>query len=247
MSFGSNTLKRDSEGSDVVELQLRLAGFGGNVWDGDFGPGTERQVMAFQSDFMKETNPSGEVDEKTFRALDDFAHKFLVDFKTMKCTCGQCHGFGKGRFKGEYRKGEPEIEAYHKREYPGIHRAIIESFRAAQFYAQKGGFDLPFITSGYRCWIDNEINGRQSTNHMGKALDYDFHRKPGEEDKDDRKRCDNVRDILVEKCNFQIGWSANNKKALEPSNIAPTWIHMDVRCYSQEYLDDKYFVQNINE
>lgn len=36
-------------------------------------------------------------------------------------------------------------------------------------------------------------------------------------------------------------------KALEPADIAPTWIHMDVRCYSRKYLDDKYFIKNIQE
>jgi len=35
----------------------------------------------------------------------------------------------------------------------------------------------------------------------------------------------------------------NNRKSLEPSNIALSWIHMDVRNYSSNYLDDKYFVK----
>ena len=63
MAFGSKQLKRGDKGKDVVELQLRLAGFRGTTWDGDFGPGTELQVIAFQRDYMKRANPSGKVDK----------------------------------------------------------------------------------------------------------------------------------------------------------------------------------------
>ena len=52
---------------------------------------------------------------------------------------------------------------------------------------------------------------------------------------------DMFRGLLVEKSNFQIGWNGRNKKSLEPSSIAPTWIHMDVRSFSKKYLQEKYF------
>ena len=45
MQYGERELKRGCKGPDVVELQTRLAGFRGTMPDGDFGPGTERQVM----------------------------------------------------------------------------------------------------------------------------------------------------------------------------------------------------------
>ena len=32
-----------------------------------------------------------------------------------------------------------------------------------------------------------------------------------------------------------------NRKALEPSHIAPTWVHYDVRCYEPRYLQDRMF------
>ncbi len=82
---------------------------------------------------------------------------------------------------------------------------------------------------------------------MGKALDCDLPRKKGDDKRDDCNRCDALRGFLVEKCNFQIGWEARNKKSLEPSNIAPSWIHMDVRCYGKKYLADKYFVRSARE
>ena len=247
MSFGSSTLAKGAKGSDVEELQIRLAGFRGTIWDGDFGPGTELQVLAFQRDYMKMENLTGVVEEETFQALRHFAEEYTIDFEELKCACGECGDFGQDRFKGEYRAGKPEVEAYHRREYPGIHQAILHAYRAAQFYAEESGFDSPSISCGYRCWIHNQQKGRESTNHMGKAIDFDFFLKEGEDKRDDCNRCDAVRAVLVEKCNFQIGWGAHNMKSLEPSRIAPSWIHMDVRCYSPQYLADRYFVKSIDE
>lgn len=247
MAFGDNTLSRGSRGAEVAELQIRLSGFRGDTWDGAFGPGTEMQVMAFQRDFMKMDEPTGLTEADTFKALDRFAKKFALKFEKLKCLCGQCEGFGKGKFKDKYRAEKPKIEMYYKREYPGIHKAILHSYSAAKFYAKEAGHGNAFITCGYRCWINNEQKGRKSTNHMGKAVDLDFPMKPGDDKKDDCERCDSVRSILVEKCNFQIGWGASNKKALEPSRIAPSWVHMDVRCFNKKYLADKFFVKNMED
>ena len=44
MAWG-DPLKRGDKGADVVELQMRLAGFRGTVPDSDYGPGTELQVV----------------------------------------------------------------------------------------------------------------------------------------------------------------------------------------------------------
>jgi hypothetical protein len=79
---------------------------------------------------------------------------------------------------------------------------------------------------------------------MGKAIDIDFPAQPKEDKRDDGERCDKARSLLVDKAGFQIGWHGNNKKALEPASIAPTWIHMDVRSYSPKYLTDTFFVTN---
>lgn len=236
------TLRRGSQGDGVEDLQLRLAGFRGTIWDGDFGPGTELQVMTFQKDYMGDVDPDGIVGPKTWDALMQFAAEYSLSFESLRCRCGQCEGFGEGRYLREYRKGRAQLEAFHKYEYPGIHSAILHTYKAVQFYLEREGFAASIITSGYRCWTDNERKGRKSTNHMGKAIDFDWPLKPGEDKRDDMQRCEQVRSLLVKKCGFQIGWGSSNRKALEPNSIAPTWIHADVRCYSPRYLQQKYFV-----
>ena len=75
----------------------------------------------------------------------------------------------------------------------------------------------------------------------------DFIPRPGEDKRGDSLRCDGVRGLVVEKSNFQIGWGARNRKSLEPSDIAPTWLHMDVRSYAPGYLDDGFFVKGGEE
>ena len=236
MEFGTTVLKRGQNGPLVIELQMRLAGFRGTVWDGDYGPGTERQVLAFQKDVMGPTTPTGVFDRKTAEALIAFGEKYKIDFAPLKCPCGVCSGFGKGQFKNECAVGKPVVEAFHRYEYPGIHKAILHAFRATQFYCEKKGIAKPFLTSGYRCWVQNGAKGRESTNHMGKAIDCDFPMMAGDDKRDDMNRCDQVRGFLVETSDFQIGWSGTNRKALEPSSIAPTWIHMDVRSYQKQFL-----------
>lgn len=242
MAFGDFLpLERGSAGSDVVELQLRLAGFRGTVWDGQFGPGTELQVVCFQRDVMEIDQPSGVCDRATFEALREFERTHPVDVESIRCPCGECGGFGQMRFKGEYSHAA-RVEAHHRYEYPGMHTAILHAYKAAVFYLRRAGFPAPFISSGYRCWINNEEKGRTSTNHMGKAIDFDFPVLPGEDKRDDANRCDRARGVLVEHSSFQTGWSAINRKALEPPDIAPTWIHMDVRNFAPPYLSDEYFV-----
>ncbi len=239
MSFVEHSLSRGASGPEVVELQLRLAGFRGTVWDGDFGPGTELQVMAFQQDYMGMAVPTGVADPALFEALARFAAEYPMDFSALACPCGACPGFGNGLFKGEYR-ADPAIERFHRYEYPGIHKAILHASQAARFYAGRAELGELVYTSGYRCWEDNARHGRRSTNHMGKALDLDF---AGVTNKArDRDLCNVLRALLVEKCGFQIGWGAANVKVLEPANIAPTWVHMDVRNYGPDYLTDAFFV-----
>ncbi len=64
---------------------------------------------------------------------------------------------------------------------------------------------------------------------------------------DTPRQRDSEGDDVVELSAAQIGWAARNRKSLEPSNIAPTWVHYDVRCYDRKYLADKYFCQSLSE
>lgn len=247
MQFGKTILRYGCQGEDVVELQLRLAGFKGTVWDGIFGRNTERQVVAFQRDYMGDKNPDGIVGQNTIRAILDFANEYPIDFEPLKCQCGKCGGFGRGLNHFVYLNDQPKIEMYHQYEYPGIHKAILHVSRAMRFYAKLLKYPEPFPTCGYRCTENNRQKGRTSTNHFGKAIDFDFPMQKGDDKKDDMERCISFRKIMIDKMNFQIGWAIPNMKSLEPDRIAPTWIHADVRSYSSNYLMDKYFVKSLKE
>lgn len=236
--YGDRALKRGCKGPDVVELQVRLAGFRGTVPDGDFGPGTERQVMSFQRDFMRMREPTGVADRKTFLAIDRFARAYPIDFDKLRCPCGRCGGFGSGQFRGEYIEGKPRTEAFHRYEYPGVHRMLLWAVRAARFYMGEGQL---VITSGYRCVQDNANHRRTTTNHHGKAIDVQFAPGSGPRGKVTAEDCDAARGRIVETADAQVGWGARNRKALEPANIAPTWVHYDVRCYEPKYLGDEMF------
>ncbi len=238
MAFGTNTLAREAGGPEVVELQMRLAGFSGGAPDGDFGPGTEKQVKQFQRDWMQEAEPSGVADAAVFDALAAFGEKEAFDLSGFRCSCGTCNGFGQGRFKQMFRPGKPHQERFHMYEYPGIHRMLLWAYKAARFYTrQRMGKELK-INSAYRCHEDNKKHGRASTNHMGKALDLDVPASAAE----NAALADKIRALLQETANAQIGWAGTNRKSLEPADIAPTWCHYDVRSYESKYLADKYFV-----
>jgi len=290
LKFGHRTLKYTKsklmQGKDVEELQLRLAGFAGTDWDGKFGKNTKKQVELFQKEYMKMQKPTGIVEATgkkktdTFKALDRFAKEFPIDFggkllcqfkvpssKIKVCTCG---GFGQQRFKKIYKSGrtllwnreskkvESHVERIHQYEYPGIHKAILHSYRALLFFvASNPRFKSPRINSGYRCHINNaKPTKRNSTNHMGKALDIGF----GGPSAEQWKICNEARDLLVNKSNFQIRWTTRNKKSLEPgvknarlhkhkgdSFAASTWVHMDVRNFEAKYLEDRFFVKSLEE
>ena len=244
MEYGERILQKTLSGPDVVELQIRLAGFRGTVPDGEFGPGTELQVVKFQSDYMKMPTPTGLVDHDTMVAIDQFAADFPINFNHLKCPCGTCSGFGQGLFKGRYFAGKPKTEAFYRYEYPGIHRMTLWAARAIMFYMPEHKFTF---NSSYRCSVRNTQKGRSSTNHHGKAVDLDIDLKPGEDKHDDLDKCNAVRAKLVETAHAQIGWHATNRKALEPQNIAPTWVHYDVRCYEQKYLKDQYFCTTLKD
>lgn len=277
MTFGERTLRINTKGRDVIELQLRLAGFLGTVWDGDFGRKTKEQVIAFQRDFMEMEEPTGIVEADTYKALDEFAEKYPIDFtgkircpdKKFPSTSGlcPCGGFGQQRFKKLYIKnrvlfwsqtGKSDyIERRHQYEYPGIHKAVLHTYRAFLFYAEKAdtNFKNPKITSGYRCHLNNtKKRKRGSTNHMGKALDFQFELPRSKQ----WVACNKARALLVEKSNCQVRWNFKNRKSLEPGFfkemgrkerpgefVAGTWVHLDVRQYEpDQYLQDHFFVTN---
>ncbi len=68
-TFGLNTLSQGSRGSDVLEVQKRLAGYGfyNGAYDGIYEHETQKAVLAFQK--AKGLYPSGKVDAATYKEL----------------------------------------------------------------------------------------------------------------------------------------------------------------------------------
>jgi hypothetical protein len=213
MGYGEREMKPGDEGVDVAELQTRLAGFRGTVPDGQYGAGTQLQVTKFQEDFMGMRTASGVADRSTLAAIADFARQYPLDFAALRCPCRVCDGFGRGQFKAQYRPGAAKTEQNYLYEYPGIHRMLLWAMRAVFFYCRDYKFA---ITSGYRCSERNKQQGRTSTNHHGKAVDFDPVEPAAEDKREDMRRCDSIRGIIVEKSNAQIGWNAANRNRSSP-------------------------------
>lgn len=254
-------IKLGDKGPLIEELNIRLMGFGNtvsapNAWN-EFTAKTESAVKQFQRDYMGVAE-TGKVCGAVLVALDDFRAKHPVALAQMKCPCGKCDGFGNGQvdselagifFDAKKTKPRPGVE------YPGMHRALLWSLRAARFYVHVKDKDLTYkflrVSSGYRCWYDNAgyLNGianaktkRNSTNHMGNALDLQWTK--GES----TTRCsgaavDTLRaEIFVKRLGAQLQWVEKNKVSLETAaQGATSWVHMDVRELATQYKDTRYY------
>ena len=103
LSNSNKVVKKGDKGKIVEEINIRLAGFGGGVPADTFDEMTESKVINFQRDYMKMKTPTGEVDEKTARAVDEFVNSYPIDMQNMKCPCGTCGGYGRGQKKVNIR------------------------------------------------------------------------------------------------------------------------------------------------
>jgi len=221
------------KGAAVFELQRMLIGWGSKdqpmMLDGNFGEATEKTLIRFQQ--AHSLQPTGIYDKPTANELkrEIIRHPFALE--ACVCPCGECGGFGQGRFENKYLPGKPKIEAYYQYEYPGIDETLIWAVRALMHRA-----NIPriVITSGYRCWIYNERTGRTTTNHLGKAIDF-ISADAGEhngsiQQKIECAECARIRSIGIEECGFQPGWVLENQVSLEmPKHGAYTWVHIDTR------------------
>lgn len=241
--------KAKNVGKLIQEINIRLAGFGGNVPTEEFTDRTEACIKQFQRDYMG-VAATGKICGSLLKAIDDFEKKYIVKFDDIKCPCQKCNGFGTENYHEEYNVGR-FAERARRYEYPGIHRSLIWALRGVMFYTENKekslGFSVRCISSGYRCWNDNKLHRRSSTNHMGKALDIHFNKKG--------KRTQNVNDIeLIRKCIFnkylgaQWDWKQKDIFNMESTKMgATTWVHFDVREYSLKYLDKSFFVSSIEQ
>ena len=238
----------------IREINIRLAGFGGNIPTDEFTDRTEKMIRQFQRDYMK-VPETGKVCGNVLRAIDEFGNKYTVDINEGKCPCKECNGFGNGLNSNE-RGNSKILEMYRKYEYPGIHRTLIWVEKAIKFYLanqeKSKKLRVGLIFSGYRCNANNRQKGRKSTNHMGKALDLHIYGVSNTSNTE--ATANTVRDLLLKYTKAEYRWKGKNVIALEPSTrnrigkefIATTWVHYDVRTFDLEYLKDEYFVKNNN-
>ncbi len=235
-------IKKGDHGPVVEELNIRLAGFGGGVPKDVFDDETEKKVKQFQSLYMKMAQPTGLFDVDTAKNMDEFSDKYTINLESFKCKCGGCTGFGNAKFKEDSKKHE----------YPGMHRSLLWALKGLFSYIKEVDLTFHEISSGYRCWTDNKQHNRESTNHMGKAMDLTFYEsKTSVKKKAVKEDCDKVRKLLEKKINGQIRWKDKNKFSMEPSDksypkefVATNWVHIDVREFEKKYLEDRFFCKS---
>lgn len=271
-------INKSSPASELIrEINIRLAGFGGNVPTDKFTDRTEKMIKQFQRDYMK-IPETGKICGNVLLAIDDFSKKFDISNKfweQIKCSCGtkgkkatsklrgieelnSCGGFGDHTGKDTYGKHD-KVEAYHRYEYPGIHRSLLFGVKALQFYFSKQDtYKIDHVTSGYRCRFKNY----NTTNHQGKAIDIQFSKGKWEIRGEQKKNLEALRDIrdniYVKYLGAQKEWPGDNVYSIEPIDLLYdkkgnvrydntfSWIHMDVREFDSVHLDDKYFCKSLS-
>lgn len=256
----------------IREINIRLAGFGGNVPTDEFTARTEKMVKQFQRDYMK-VPETGKVCGNVLRAIDEFSRNFDISntlWEQIKCSCStkgkkaksilrgveeinNCKGFG------DKSGNNTSPEKYNKYEYPGMHRSLLFGVKTVLFYLSKQKiYKLAQISSGYRCRFKNY----RTTNHQGKAIDIQFDKENwkirGQVYKNIAELTKIRADFFYKYLNAKTSWTDVNHFSLEPiglnsdgskidGNHTYSWIHLDVREFEKTYLEDKYFCKNSNE
>ena len=255
-------IKKGDKSELIREVNIRLAGFGGNVPTDEFTDRTEKMIKQFQRDYMK-VPETGKICGNVLRAIDEFCTKWSETLNDYTCLCknvksiiNKCSGFGKGRYKDEYNS-ITQIERYHKYERPGMNRTLLWGVSALRFYlSQQTVYKHLWKTAGYRCWDHNNSVPRKSTNHMGKAVDIQFSKNgliiQGNK-QENIPLLHEINDKFYSKyLNAKYQWvNGENNFSIEPIGTTKdhtySWIHLDVREFKNEYLDDKYFVKTQNK
>ncbi|WP_415326047.1 hypothetical protein [Chryseobacterium sp. MMS23-Vi53] len=262
-------IKKGDKNELIREINIRLAGFGGNIPTDEFTDKTEKMIKQFQKDYMK-VPETGKICGNVLRAIDEFSINFDISatvWKQLGCSCttkgkevtsklrgvkelNKCGSFGD-------KTGEnTEPEKSNKYEFPGIHRSLLFGLKALLFYLSKQKtYSFGKISSGYRCRFKNF----KTTNHQGKAIDIQFDKGTwqirGQLYKNIAELTKIREDFFYKYLNAKTSWTEKNNFSLEPiglnsnntlidSNHTYSWIHMDVREFDKKYMDDKYFCKN---
>ncbi|WP_294322640.1 glycosyl hydrolase 108 family protein, partial [uncultured Chryseobacterium sp.] len=262
-------IKKGDKNELVREINIRLAGFGGNVPTDEFTDRTEKMVKQFQRDYMK-VPETGRVCGNVIRAIDEFSLNFDISktvWNQLSCSCStkgkqavsklkgikevnKCDGFG------DKTGDNTEPEKSNKYEFPGVHRSLLFGFKAVLFYLSKQKtYSFGKISSGYRCRFKNF----KTTNHQGKAIDIQFDKGKwqirGQLHKNIAELTQIRQDIFYKYLNAKTSWTEKNNFSLEPiglqsdnkiidGNHTYSWIHLDVREFDKKYMDDKFFCKN---
>lgn len=237
-------IQKGDKSNLILEVNIRLAGFGGALPTNEFTDLTEKCVKQFQRDYMGIAE-TGKICGSLITALDEFNHKYPVGpyFEQMKCPCGSCTGFGNGRM------GVPSGRNI-ANEYPGIHRSVIWVMKACMFYLSdtKSGYTFRKVNSGYRCIVNNKQKGRTSVNHMGTALDFHFNYASTGSRARKQSDIETIRKkIFVESMGAQYAWKDKNKISLELSKHGATsWVHVDVREFDNKFKSNQFFSKTVS-
>jgi zinc D-Ala-D-Ala carboxypeptidase len=154
----SRNLSRDAKGADVVQLQIRVAGWAGyNVLldlDGDYGPKTETAVRNFQAAYgLKVDGKAGpETFSKIYALQDDDCTPVHFTIAEASDNCG---------------KGAAGMPAT-------VRTNLIRALWRAEAVRQRLGHALN-INSGWRDAACNaSVGGATNSDHLtGNALDLD--------------------------------------------------------------------------
>lgn len=231
-------IKKGDKSELIREVNIRLAGFGGNVPTDEFTDRTEKMIKQFQRDYMQ-VPETGKICGNVLVAIDDFSRKFDLSntfWSQMKCSCNtkgkkvtsklrgiqelnSCSGFGDHTGKLTY-KALPHNEANHNYEYPGIHRSLLFGMKALQFYFSKQNvYKIDQVTSGYRCRFKNY----KTTNHQGKAIDIQFSKGDWQirnAVKKNLKTLEDIRDsFYIKYLGAQKNWPDKNLFSTEPIDL----------------------------
>ncbi|WP_336722459.1 LysM peptidoglycan-binding domain-containing protein [Acinetobacter soli] len=236
----------------IREVNIRLAGFGGALPTDEFTDLTAKCIKQFQRDYMG-VPETGKICGSVLVALDKFRDEYGISpyFESMKCPCGVCSGFGSARsgnftFESYKKSTKQYIEvSQFANEYKGMHRSLIWAFKAMMFYFKKmnnpSGYKIVSISSGYRCIDNNRKKRRATTNHMGCALDIVIKNKNNQTVRDNELEDKVRKEWFCKYLNTSLGWSSNKFGLERLSDGATTWVHLDVREFSQKNKDDKLF------
>lgn len=262
-------IKKGDKNELIREINIRLAGFGGNVPTDEFTERTEKMVKQFQRDYMK-VPETGKVCGNVIKAIDEFSLNFDISktvWNQLSCSCStkgkeavsklrgikevnKCDGFG------DKTGDNTEPEKSNKYEFPGIHRSLLFGLKAVLFYLSKQKtYSFGKISSGYRCRFKNF----KTTNHQGKAIDIQFDKGQwqirGQLYKNIAELTKVRENIFYKYLSAKTSWTEKNSFSLEPiglqsnnkiidGNHTYSWIHLDVREFDKKYMDDKFFCKN---